>query len=527
MSNLAKKIKQAPSQPGCYLFQNAAGSVIYIGKAKNIKKRVSSYFRQTNFDPKTQDLVKEIADVEFIVTDNEVEAFLLEAQLIKKYQPKYNLELKGGQRYAYIQITNEKFPRLITTRLVKKGDQVFGPFTSGQARQDIIRLADRLFKLRINKRMSKRDQAKGRIRLATSPWLEEVSEEEYGQRLEKVILLLKGQNNELIKKLTAEMKVYAEKKNYEQAKLRRDQIFALENVAERQKIELRKAYDQDVINYLVLPNKIIVQLFNINKGIISGRKEFILKNKISGDDQENFVDFLKQYYYTEDIPQEIILPQNLAERKVLEEYFSRLAGRKVIIAVPQKGDKLKLLALVSKNIEITLNAGDSSLLELQNQLSLPALPRLIEAFDISNLGPTDVVGSMVQFRDGKPDKNNYRRFKIKTFVGQSDFEAMKEIIYRRYYRITKEKSQLPDLIMVDGGKPQLSAAKSSLRALGMQAPVIALAKKEEEIYTLNRHYPLKLSKKSAGLKLLQRIRDEAHRFAINYQRLLRNRKDFV
>jgi excinuclease ABC subunit C len=210
----------------------------------------------------------------------------------------------------------------------------------------------------------------------------------------------------------------------------------------------------------------------------------------------------------------------------LEKYLAQLSKQKVQITVPQKGDKLKLLALLKKNIEVGLSLGENSLLELQNKLNLSVLPRTIEAFDVSNLGPTDVVGSLVQFRDGKPDKNNYRRFKIKTFSGQSDFDAMREIIYRRYYKITKEKIALPDLIMVDGGKPQLSAAVLSLRELGLQVPVIALAKKEEEIYTINNQYPLKLPEKSSSLKLLQRIRNEAHRFAISYQRLLRSKRGF-
>lgn len=524
MSILTKKLAQTPKQPGCYLFQNKYGKVIYVGKAKDIKKRIGSYFHKTDLDSKTQSLIKEITNVEFIVTDNEVEAFLLEAQLIKKYQPKYNIELKGGQRYAYIQITNEKFPRLITTRNIKKGDKVFGPYASGSSRKETIRLANSLFKLRICKRLPKRTCLLYHIKQCNAPCIGKISEVDYQKNIAKAEMLLKGKTKELIQSLEQEMKRYSDELNYELAKIRRDQVLALEHISEKQKIELRKTYDQDVINYSQKPNKIIVQLFNINKGIISGRKEFKIRTPLSRNAGENLADFIRQYYYTEDIPQEIILPVKLAEQDLLKRYLSKMAKREIKITIPQKGDKLKLLELVKKNIEVGQKLGENSLLELQNKLNLPNLPQVIEAFDVSNLGPTDVVGSMVQFKDGVPDKNNYRRFKIKTFAGQSDFAAMKEIIYRRYYKITKEKSQLPNLIMVDGGKPQLTAALISLRELGIQIPVIALAKKEEEIYTPNNRYPIRLSKRSASLKLLQKIRNEAHRFAINYQRLLRSKR---
>lgn len=522
MSVLSQKLAKAPHNPGCYLFKDKDGDVVYIGKAKDIKKRVSSYWRKDIQDIKTKSLVKSIRDVSFFVTDNEVEAFLLEASLIKKYQPKYNIELKSGVRYAYIKITNDKFPKLETVRAIKKGDKVFGPYAVGSSRQETIRLANSLFKLRVCKKLPKTACLLYHIKQCSAPCIGKISEADYQKNVSKAEMILKGKTSDLVKKLQQEMRDYSSKLNYELAKIRRDQISALENITQRQKVQLQKRYNQDVINYKNVMNKLVVQLFNINKGIISGRKEFKIRIPIA---EENITDFIRQYYYINDIPSEIILPEVLEEKSLIEEYLTKLAKVKVQITVPQKGDKLKLLDLVKKNIEVGLKLGENNLIELQNKLNLPNLPRVIEAFDVSNLGPTDVVGSMVQFRDGKPDKDNYRRFKIKTFKGQSDFDAMKEIIYRRYYKITKEKTKLPDLIMVDGGKPQLTAAITSLRELGLQIPLIALAKKEEEIYTLNNQYPIKLSKKSASLKLLQRIRDEAHRFAINYQRLLRQKRN--
>ena len=525
MPNLKQKIKDSPINPGCYIFKSEQGVIVYIGKAKNISKRIKSYFNKKDLDPKTKELVRQIQDVDFFVTDNELEALLLEARLISRHQPKYNIELKSGTRYAHLLITKEEYPRLVSVRNFKATDEIYGPYASGQARQELIRIANRLFKMRVNKRMTKKEIEQGRIKLATSPWTEVIGKDDYQERVDQVRLLLKGQNEELLKKLKKEMVGYAAKNNFEQAKLRRDQVLALENISQRQKIELRRSYDQDVINFFQGSNKLVVQLFNINKGIISGRKEFRLGYKLSRDPKINLTNFISQYYYAEDIPQEIILPITPSDKSLLEKYFSKLANHKVIITIPQKGDKLKLLELVRKNIEINLASGEVNLFELQNVLGLTSPPKIIECFDISNLGPTDVVASMVRFDQGKPDKNNYRKFKIKTFQGQSDFDAMKEVVYRRYYRITMEKEQLPNLIMVDGGKPQLSAARQSLAQLGLEyLPLIALAKKEEEIYTLKSKYPIRLSKKSCALKLLQQIRDEAHRFAITYQRSLRSKR---
>jgi len=524
--DLLSKIKTAPTHPGCYLFKNDLNRVIYIGKAKNLRNRVAWYFKKENQAGKTAKLVSQIVGVEFIVTDTEVEALLLEAELIRKHQPKYNIQLKSGVRYAYVRITKEKFPRLETARVIKKTDQVFGPYVSGQSRQQAIRLANSLFKLRVCRHLPKRACLLYHIKQCGAPCINNISETDYNQNVAKAALLLKGKTKELIEYLAAEMKAYADHRQYELAKVRRDQILALKNISERQKVFLKRRYNQDVINFSKTGHKFTVQLFNINKGVISGRKEFNFTLSVLGKDNESLSDFIRQYYYTQDIPQEIIVPEALPEKSLLEKYLEKIAGHKVKILAPQKGDKLKLLALVKKNIEVGLKAGDRGLSELQEKLALPFLPRTIECFDISNLGPTDVVGSMVHFNDGRPDKNNYRRFKIKTFLGQSDYEGIKEIVYRRYYGLIKEKGRFPDLIVVDGGKPQLSAALAALRSLGLQLPVIGLAKREEEIYANSSRYPLRLPKKSPALKLLQRIRDEAHRFAITYQKVLRGKRTF-
>lgn len=521
--DLIVKIKKATTQPGCYLFKNNLGRIVYVGKAKNLKNRVGWYFKSDNQTGKTKILVSQIVDVEFIVTDTELEALLLEAELIRKHQPKYNIELKSGTRYAYIRITKDKFPRLETARKIKKTDRVFGPYVSGQSRQQAIRLANSLFKLRVCKKLPKRACLLWHIKQCSAPCINQISEEDYNQNVNRAELLLKGKVKELIEKLSSEMKDYSANQRYELAKVKRDQILALNNISERQKVSLKRRYNQDVINFSKSPNKFLVQLFNIDKGVISGRKEFKFHLNLINDNASNLSDFIRQYYYQQDIPQEIIVPIDLPDKKLIEKFLAKIAKHQVKIFFPQKGDKKKLLDLVKKNLELSLRAGEASGLELQEKLSLPSLPRVIECFDISNLGASFVVGSMVYFKDGRPDKNNYRRFKIKTVVGQSDFDCMKEVVYRRYYGLIKDKGQFPDLIMIDGGKPQLTAAMAALRELGLNLPLIALAKRQEEIFTPFGRYPIILDKKSSALKLIQRIRDEAHRFAIKYHRLLREK----
>lgn len=519
MSRALKKLTNLPAHPGCYLFKNKTGAIIYVGKAKNLKKRVSTYWQKDISDWKTDKLVSEVADIDFVITDNELEAILLEAKLIQENQPQYNMKLKGGVRYAYIKITDEQFPRLETTRIFKREDRIFGPFTLADTRKNLIQLTNTLFKLRVGKTKPKRVKDLYQIRCSTAPWRRLVSETEYQKDVAKAELLLKGKMTDLISELEREMKQYSEQQKFELAKIRRDQMAALQKLSEEQKVQLKKAYDQDVINYVLIANKFIVQLFNINKGVVSGRKEF--KLPIKSDSSELLFNFMSQYYYSNEIPQEVIIPEKLKDQAVLQKYLTQLVGRKTKITIPQKGDKLKLLELVKKNILATLRRGDSAFFELQTKLHLPNFPLVIECFDVSNLGANQMVGSMVYFRNGLPDKDNYRRFRIKYQLDQSDFAAMHEIIFRRYYRLKIEKQEMPDLVLVDGGKPQLAAALSALKQLELQLPVAALAKKQEELFVIGQKYPIRLAKKSDALKLVQKIRDEAHRFAIKYHRLLR------
>lgn len=520
-------IKNMPHTCGCYLFKDEKGEIIYIGKAKDLQKRVSSYFKGIYEYEKTRELAKHIHEADYIITNNEIEALLLEARLIKKYQPKYNISFKDDKSYAYIKVTQEEFPRFITARSadIKKGDTMYGPYVSGEARREFLRLINRMFKLRVCKKLPKRACLLYHIGQCSAPCIAKISKEEYLENVRKAEMLLRGNNRELINILTEEMKKYSKSEEYELAKTRRDQISALTYLSQKEVVHLRKQYNQDVINYVINGRAILIQIFNIHKGIISNRKDFILEEKdMLKKSDEIFLQFFSQYYYSSDIPKEIILPKKILDQKVFEGFLEKLAGHKVVITIPGKGDKKKLLDLVRQNIISKNELGDMGLYGLKEALTLPAYPQVIECFDISNLGNTFLVASMVQFRDGKPHTSNYRRFKIKNAQRQSDFDSMKEVVYRRYYRLKLENSEMPHLIVIDGGRPQLTAALASLNELGLSIPLIALAKKEEEIYMTDQMHPLQLAKNNPALHVLQRIRNEAHRFANKYHRLLRSKK---
>lgn len=510
-----------PEMPGSYQFLDREGAVIYVGKAKNLATRVSSYRRAG--DSKTAKLLAEVAEIQFTMTGNEVEALLLEAKLIKEHQPKYNVSLKSGERYAYIQVTDEPFPRFVTTRAPKRGDRVFGPYTSGEARQQAIHLANTIFKLRVCKRLPKRACLLYHLKLCSAPCIGKISPADYRESVRHAERLLRGDVAPIIADLTAGMRQFSADQEYEQAKINRDQIRTLQRLGSDQAVKLRRTYDQDVVNFIATRRTMVVQVFHVNRGVISRRREFTLTRALPQSDAELLTNFLTQYYYTEDIPSEVIVPMPLDNQATVTAYLAQAAGRKVVITVPKIGEKRKLLELLAENLLVSVKAGDSALLELQEKLRLPTLPRVIECVDISNLGPTNLVGSLVTFRDGRPEKSAYRRFKIRTVRGQSDYDSMREVISRRFRRLLIEQAPRPDLFLVDGGKPQLSAALSVFRELGIQQPVSALAKREEELYTTDAMYPLRLPKTSAALKLVQRVRNEAHRFALKYHTLLRGK----
>ncbi|MFA6534609.1 MAG: excinuclease ABC subunit UvrC [Patescibacteria group bacterium] len=510
---------KTPASPGCYLMKNSSGEIIYIGKAKNLRSRVGSYFNR-NQSWKTEELVRQIAAIEFIVTRNEVEALILEARLIRQHRPKFNLMLKDNQPYFYIKITDEEFPRLTRVRQIGRDGKYFGPFVSGQGSKYLLLTVARLFGLRTDKFISRSArelyQLLSEIRARD---LEKISAADYRRNVHLAEMFLRGRKDDLLGELERRMKTAAAERNFELAKLYRDQIHASRMLSEKQLVSLPKSYDQDAINFVIVGEQALFQVFNIKRGIVTSRDEFSLQLAES-DDRGVLAGFLEQYYLTRPAPREIIIPEKLPNLALIKKYFAELKGAKVDLLVPQKGDKRQILDLVRENILTKLSASPEA--ELQGRLSLPALPRRIDGFDISNTSGLEAVGSCVRFAAGRPDKNLYRRFKIKTVVGPNDYAMLKEVIGRRYRHGGWEQ---PDLLLIDGGKGQLGVALKVLQELKLNLPVCSLAKKREEVFIPGQSAPVIFDRRSGALKLLQQVRDEAHRFAIGYHKLLRKKRE--
>lgn len=506
-----------PHAPGCYLYKDGTGTIIYVGKAKDVKKRVTSYFTKTGHDKKTENLVAAIASVDVMVTNTETEALLLENNLIKKHLPKYNIDLKDAKRFAYIELTREPFPRIGIARRTRREDAVyFGPFVSAAARDEIIRVIRRVFLLRSCKKLPKRPCLRYHMKSCSAPCTGTTSEAEYGDAVLKATALLKGKTAELLATLKEEMADASAKQEYEKALLFRNQIDAVGRLAERQNVERPKETDQDIIGYTISGSRVYLLVFSVEKGLLIDKQEY------SFECREDFFDeFLVLYYADRTPPAELILPHEVDE--ALAGYLAEKKGKQVRIIVPKIGEKKRLLDLVEKNIEHAFLKNDLKVQDLMTALDLPGLPAVIECFDISHLSGTAMVGSMVQFANGAPDKKNYRRFKIKTVEGVDDFASIAEIVRRRYSRLILEGAALPDLIVIDGGKGQLAAALGVLEEIGCEVPVISLAKREEEVYVPGEVLPRRLDEKGMALRYLQEIRDEAHRFAITYNRLLRKK----
>jgi len=510
-------LPKLPANPGCYLFRNSAGTVIYVGKAKNLRKRVASYLQKTPADPKTAALIQNIGYVDYIVTDNEVEALLLENNLVKKHNPRYNTKLKDAKRYALIRVTDEEFPRLLIARRRQGAGRFYGPFVSAINRDFILATLRKIFRVRTCKRLPKKACLRYHLELCTAPCIGNVEKEEYQENIRMAEEVLKGRTGELITSMTGRMKQASEELNFEYALQLRNQLEALSWLSEKQKMERQKEYNEDIMNYLVRKDRVYLILFNVYKGVLENKQEFVF------DLSEDFLEeFLVRYYSENPVPPEILLPETVGESLVS---FLKLQREGVIhVKVPLRGEKKKLLDLVMKNIELTFFGDTEKLEELRKALNLQDTPTVIECFDISHLSGTLTAGSMVQFRNARPDKSNYRRFRVRTVEGIDDFAAIAEVVRRRYRRLKREHSEMPGLIIIDGGKGQLTAALEELDRLGLKIPVISIAKKFEEVFVPGRTLPLFLDRKGKALQLIQQIRDEAHRFAIKYHKLLRGKE---
>ncbi len=528
MASPQETARSAPHQPGVYLFKSASGAPVYIGKAKDLRNRLSSYFGADLLD-RTAQMVESAHSLEFIITDSEAEALLLESQLIKQHYPKYNIELKDNQKFTYILITDEQFPRMLLVRRNRGGKvagrgSLYGPFLAGSAYVLVASTLRKIFKLRTCRLGQKRPCLQYHLGFCTGCCAGLVTPEEYGEQVEKLKEVLSGGKKleRVLEEMETDMKKAAAARQFERAIELRNSIRSLSSLLERQKMESGGEANEDFISLALHEGAAHVQLFRQLGGVIRDRKKFefpLLRG------QDALSDFLPRFYEAGGIPRRIFVEKEPESRAALEKFLSGKRGGPVSIVVPERGDKKKLLQLLRKNILLEISGtADPALVELQHELGLSAIPRTIECFDVSNLFGSSIVGSMVQFVNAKPNKASYRRFKIRSVEGQDDFASMREIVFRRYYRIKEEGKPMPDLVVVDGGPGQLNAALSAISELSLSIPCVSLAKEFEEIYHPDKSEPLRLPKSSPALKVLQYARDEAHRFVISYHRLLRKKK---
>ena len=546
-SVLESKFKNLPNNPGVYQFKNDKGKVIYVGKAINLKSRVRSYFTGVNQSAKTAALVSKTYDLELIVTDNEVEALVLENNLIKELKPRYNVNLKDDKSFPFIKVTNEPYPRIYPTRrLIRDGSKYFGPYTSVSSMKNSLRMINQLFKIRSCKlNITQESIGKKKFKVCLDYHIKKcdgpceglISEKDYGDMVGEVVKVLKGKTDDLIDDLNDKMKRLVELLEFEKAAELRDRMEQLKIISSKQKVVSDDFEDRDIIALAYEGKDSACSVFNVRNGKLVGKKQLRLAIE-EGEELANIYSAAIKFYYTDftDIPKEIVVEVEPTDLEILSEWLSRNANRKVRLTIPQRGNLRSLIKMCSENALLQLkeiqiqkmkNEGQVSysVSALQRDLRLPNLPKKIECFDISNLQGTDTVASLVVFEDGKPRKSLYRKYIIKDVSGPDDFLSMQEVIRRRYTKVVQGEDKLPDLIMVDGGKGQLSSAIESLKDLGIKNfTIIGLAKRLEEVYLTGQSEPASISKTSSGLKLLQKIRDEAHRFAITFHRKRRSKR---
>jgi excinuclease ABC subunit C len=554
-------LKTLPTKTGCYLMKNAEGAVIYVGKAVNLRARVRSYFHNDkNLDNKTRRLTHEIAHIEWIVVGSELEALILEMNLIKRYRPRFNVRLKDDKRYPYIKIHwGMPFPKVTVTRqMVEDGSRYFGPYTSVWAVHQTLDVLRRIFPyLSCDREITGQDTRACLyfdIKLCTAPCIGAVTQTEYRQMISDLQDFLNGHSEPIVKRLEKEMHTASRKLNYEKAAAIRDQLQGIQAIIERQKIVFNSDYlDSDVLAMAREDGEACVQIFFIRGGKLIGREYFILEGTDETSDSEVMAQFIKQFYEeAANVPNQVMLPEEIEEARIITQWLrSRRGGEKVELLVPRDGQSHELVEMAAENATDTLSAlraqwqadthkQEQALSELQQTLELPEPPNRIECYDISNTQGVAIVGSMVVFEQGVPSKSLYRRFNVKSVSGApDDFASMEEVLSRRFKRFQASRdvaaepghkpepafSILPDLVIIDGGKGQLSRATRVLEKFGLAdtVPVIGLAKQEEEIFLPNRLKPVQLHRHSQGLYLVQRIRDEAHRFAITAHRNKRSK----
>ncbi|EGT3612517.1 excinuclease ABC subunit UvrC [Clostridium perfringens] len=562
MFDFQHQLKILPDKPGVYIMKNSLGEVIYVGKAKVLKNRVRQYFQNSkNHSEKVRAMVKNIAEFEYIVTDSEMEALILECNLIKKYSPRYNIALKDDKFYPFIKITtNEDFPRVYVTRnFAKDGNRYFGPYTNGTAVYEVMGLIKKLFPLRTCKKAIVEGGEPTRaclnyhINLCKAPCAGYISKAEYWEMIEEIINILNGTDTSIIKNLKLEMEKAAEELEFEKAAKIRDRILAIELISEKQKMFTVKEGDEDFIDLYTDEKDGCAQVFFVREGKVTGREHFMIED--IGDDpvEEVISSFIASFYGgTAQIPKTIYVPEEIEDQELIEKFLTEKRGSKVWIKVPKKGDKKNLLDMVRNNAKIMLDQfkekmveekelNKSALTELADVLGLDSLPARIEAYDISNIQGVDSVGTMVVFENGKAKNSDYRRFKIKSVKGPNDYESMREILSRRFSHGLEEVNKIkernleyskgkfcifPDLIMMDGGKGQVNIALEVLKDFGIEIPVCGLVKddKHRTRGIIFNNEEILIRRGSGLMNLITRVQDEVHRYAITYHRSLRDKR---
>jgi excinuclease ABC subunit C len=539
--SLQDKLDQLPDRPGVYLYKDAKAQIIYVGKAASLRGRVRSYFQESRArDPKTDALVGQIRDLEYIVTTNELEALILESNLVKKHRPRYNIILRDDKHYPFLKLTtSEEFPRLVVARRVQQdGDAYFGPFYPATAMRETLRLVRQLFPLRTCR--IKIDGQLPRpciqyfIHRCNAPCTRQETKEGYARTVSEVQRFLEGKDDDLVKELTRRMETAAAEMRFEQAAVVRDRIQALNTVRERQKIISTEETDQDIIGLVRQGPDACVQLFFVRKGRLLGRESFYFDRLVAESDGEVLSAFVRQFYARSVTPApEIVLSTEIAEAPLVLEWLRQRRGGRVELLAPQRGRRRELVAMAEENAALALQAHLLSRTnrhqavreELGRALGLAEPPDRIECFDISNIQGSDTVASMVVWQGGDMKKDDYKRYKIRTVTGPDDFASMQEVLTRRYAKALEGEGPLPDLILLDGGRGQLGVGVKVLEDLGLDyLPIASLAKRAEEVYTPDRLQPLVLDLGSPALQTLQKIRDEAHRFAITYHKKVRARR---
>lgn len=552
--NLQTKLENLPTNPGVYLMKNDQGEIIYVGKAVNLRNRVRSYFRELKPDQaKTKALVKHIADLEYIIADNELEALVLECNLIKKYRPKYNINLKDDKTYPFLKITNEDYPQVLVTRKVlKDGARYFGPYPSVNELRNSLEMIRKIFPFRSCKQKvftNDRPCLNAHIQMCYAPCIGRISKEEYNEMIEEIALFFEGRQDGLVKRLRKEMEEAAENLDFEQAARLRDQLQGVEQIMTQQKAVLGGEDDQDVIAMARGINQCCVQIFFVRGGKIVGRENYFLRGTDDSSRGEVIASFMKQFYLTSQfIPRHILLETELEEQSILEQWLTEKRESRVYLKVPKRGQAKELVDLVGRNASEALARQEQEetyqeqrtngvLEQLQNMLGLEDVPHRMECYDISNTQGTESVASMVVFVDGKPKKDQYRRFKIKTVDGANDYASLKEVLTRRLKHGLAEQTEggngkfsaFPDVIMMDGGRGQVNIALEVLKELELSIPVCGMVKDSHHrtrgLYYNNIEIPM--DSHSELFLLITRMQDEAHRFAITYHRSLRGKRNLA